>query len=173
MAKVVLIVAQEGYQGREYTDSRRALENAGHVVSVAAMELREASSNMGDHIMPDIAVGDIEIDDIDAMYTIGGPGALHSLDNETVRNLFVRFKNETHKPYGGICISPRILAKAGVLEGVHATGWNNDRELGDILKGGGAIYVQQPVVEDGRVTTADGPASARIWGEAIANRLSA
>ena len=72
------------------------------------------------------------------------------------------------KPYGAICISPRILARAGVLEGKNAVGWNKDDEAPDIFKDHGATFVEGAVHVDGNVVTAAGPDAAKDFGRAIA-----
>lgn len=169
---ILLIIAQDGYQTKEFGDAKHVLENAGYKVTTASMKEGEVVSNVGEHIIADAAVKNIDPSKFDAMFIIGGPGALRSLDNDDVKSLFARFANETKNPYGAICISSRILAGAGVLKGAKATGWNADRKLGDILKNSGAAYVEEPVVVDGRVITADGPGSAASWGESIAKMLA-
>ena len=75
-------------------------------------------------------------------------------------------------PYGAICVSPRILAKAGVLHGKRATGWDEDGKLKYVFEKRDVVYEYAPVVTDGRIVTADGPASAKEFGEAIAAVLS-
>ena len=101
------------------------------------------------------------------------------LDNETTYKLlqewpdFVRLGRTTPgRAYGAICISTRILAHAGVLQGKKATGWNGDGELGGILSAGGAEFVDKPVVVDGNVVTGNGPGAAGEWGEEIVRVLT-
>ena len=74
-------------------------------------------------------------------------------------------------PYGAICISPRILANAGLLRGKRATGWNGDGELQEIFSSQNVTYEQSAVVTDGRVITADGPMSAGEFGQAIVDLM--
>ena len=75
---------------------------------------------------------------------------------------------ESGKPLGAICVSPTILANAGVLKGRNATVWPSQSKA---LVSGGATYTAQPVETDGPIITADGPASATRFGEAIASAL--
>src|SRR4029077_5623780 len=100
-------------------------------------------------------------------FLIGGPGALEHLANKTVLKL-MKEATKLHIPRGAICISPRILAEDGLLQGVRATGWNEDHKLPDIFtKHGVQAELDRPVVTDGRVVTANGPRAARQFGEAI------
>ena len=109
--------------------------------------------------------------DYDGLFIVGGEGALEHLDNETSHQLLKNWQ-ATGKPYGAICISTRILAHAGVLQGKKATGWNGDGELGGILSAGGAEFVDKPVVVDGNVVTGNGPGAAGEWGSEIVKLLT-
>lgn len=173
MAKILLIIAQEGFQTKEYHDTKRVLENAGHVVITGGVEAGIAISNIGKEAVVDIPLTEVSAGDYDALFIIGGPGALQYLDNaETIRIMKDAAISE-RKFYGAICISPRILAKAGILVGKHATGWDDDGELAEIFKANGVLYERKPVVIDGNVITADSPMSAEAFGHAIADALSA
>lgn len=167
MAKVLLIVAQEGFQTKEYHDPKRVLESAGHTVATASVEKKEATSNVGEKVAVDVALRDVKVSDYDAIFAVGGPGALTSLDNEETARVFRDALEEGAMPYGAICIAPRILAKAGVLNAKRATGWDADKKLADIFTSHGVHYVPEAVVIDGRVVTADGPSSAEVFGKAI------
>lgn len=171
MAKVLLLIAQEGFQTKEYHDPKRVLREAGHTVTTASKEKLAAISDAGDGVQVDCALRDVKVEDYDAVFAIGGPGALKFLDNDETVRIMKEAKAREGMPYGAICISPRILSRAGVLRGKRVTGWNNDAKLESILNNGGAIYERAPVVVDGRVVTADGPASAEEFGKAIVRLL--
>jgi protease I len=72
------------------------------------------------------------------------------------------------KPLGAICLAPRILTSAGVLTGKKATVYPTE---GDKLKEAGVNYTANPVEIDGDIITADGPDSAKGFGEALAAAL--
>ena len=67
---------------------------------------------------------------------------MESLDNDISYN-FLKQAQQHNISYGAICISPRILAKAGVLKGKKATGWNDDHELEGVFKEYGVKYEKQ------------------------------
>ena len=75
---------------------------------------------------------------------------------------------------GAICISPALLAKAGVLEGKKATVWSRplNKEPINILKRNGAIYEAKAVVVDGKIVTGNGPEAAEEWAEALIEVLA-
>lgn len=169
--KVLLLIAQKGFQSKEYFDTKYELEQAGIVVTTVAPAREEAVSHMGEVVIPDLALSEVKPADHDGVFAIGGPGALEYLDNEETTRIYKEAQAIGNYPYGAICISPRILAKAGVLTGKRATGWDNDDKLQDIFDRYGVIRVKEPVVVDGIVITADGPAAAHEFGKKIAEIL--
>ncbi len=164
MAKILLLVADDGYQIKEYEDTKKAIEESGHIVITASKEKGTIISHMGTKDESDISIKDINIADYDGFYLIGGQGAIHYLDNEYVHNIIKNVFESTNKPFGAICISPRILIKSGVMNGIKMTGWNNDQKLNLICKNAGCKYQIQDVVRDGRIVTAEGPLSAYDFG---------
>ena len=171
MAKILLIIAQEGFQTKEYHDPKHLLEDAGHTIVTGSGKKGVAISNIGEKTVVDISLADISAGDYDAIFVIGGPGALQYLDTPQTMRIIKDAAACEEVLYGAICVSPRILAKAGVLSGKHATGWNGDGELPEIFSANNVIYDQRPVVVDGRVITADGPSSAEAFGRAISDSL--
>lgn len=168
---VVLIVASTGYQSIEYLEPKKMLQAAGIKVITASDKPGGAVSADKSTTNVDLTVAQIKVADYDGIFFVGGPGAMQYLDNAASYKIINEAK-KLGKWYGAICISPRILAKAHALEGVQATGWNEDNALEPLLKGHGAIYLKQPVVVDKKVITADGPAAADAWAKAIINQLT-
>ena len=171
--KVVLIIAQEGFQDKEFSNTKEVLEKDGANILIASKNvLFPARGKFGLEIMPDIKIEDLKVDEFDAIVFIGGPGAISYIDNEIAHQI-ARQAVERGKVLGAICIAPEILAKAGVLENVEATVWSNslDRNPIDVLREEGAIYVDEPVVVSGRIVTANGPEAAGDFGRAIARLL--
>ena len=167
MKKVLLVVAQNDYQPIEYSDTRSVLENSGVQVVMVSNQLGTAHSVQNyNSVEIDLSLEVTEVRQYDGLFFIGGPGALEYLDNEISYNL-LQVWQKTGKPYGAICISPRILAKAGVLKGKKVTGWNGDGKLEKILLDSGATYTKESVVRDGNVVTADGPQVAQEFGKKI------
>ncbi|HQL53010.1 MAG: DJ-1/PfpI family protein [Patescibacteria group bacterium] len=171
MKKVLFLIAQNNYQPLEYAVPKDILESAGiKVVTVSNQVGIATSTGNYSSTKVDLSLENIKMDDFEGLFIIGGVGAVEYLDNEIVYNL-LKVWQKTGKAYGAICISPRILAKAGVLKNKKATGWNDDGKLEDLLLENGAIYNNNSVVVDGNVITAAGPASAEEFGKEIVKVL--
>jgi len=170
--QIVFVIAHEGFQPVEYDVPRRILEESGLIVVTASDKIGSAVASDGTTTVDvQLLIDDINVDDCSGIFFIGGPGALEHLDNEKSYALLRKVK-EKKKLYGAICISPRILAKAGVLEHKKATGWDGDEQLIPVFDAHNVDYVRQDVVIDGSIVTAVGPQAAHEFGAKILSLIS-
>ena len=167
---VIFVVASEGYQPIEYQVPKQLLEKAGYEVLTASDALGTAKAKDGSETKIDMLVQNIPSSDCIGVFFIGGPGALEHLDNDVSYKL-IHTINEEKKPLGAICVSTRILAKAGVLKNKSATGWNGDNELPALYKEHEVKYIPQDVVVDGTIITATDPNTAREFGQQLITLL--
>ena len=169
---VVLIVASDGYQPVEYGETKKVLVEGGMTVRTASNKPDMAVAADKTTTKVDFTINNIMVNEVDGVFWIGGPGAMDHLDNPTSYILAKKVAN-AGKLFGAICIAPRILAKAEVLTGKKATGWNGDNELENVFKQYGVIYEPKPIVVDGNIVTATGPSAAEDFGKAILDLLKA
>jgi len=171
--KVAMIIAFRDFRDEEYFVPKETLKKAGVEIKTASNKMGRAIGADGGDVEVDLLVSEINPADFDAIVFIGGPGCLENLDNESS----YRVAQETvsqNRVLASICISPVILAKAGVLEGRKATVWSSvmDRSSVRILKDNGTIYQDEDVVVDGKIITGNGPAAAKEFGQAILEVLT-
>lgn len=166
--KVALIIAFRDFRDIEYFRPYQILTSAGIEVKSVSDKLGTAVGADGGEVEVDILLEDLLVDEFDGIFFIGGPGALDHLDNEKSYQV-AKEALEKGKILGAICISPVILAKAKVLEGKRATVWSSllDKSGINILKENGAIYVDEAVVFDSNIITANGPQSADEFANKI------
>ncbi len=170
--KAVMIIAFRNFRDVEYFLPKEILEKGGIEVKTASNKKGIAIGADGGEAEIDLLVSEISISDFDAIVFVGGPGCLEALDNQESYRVAQEAVSQ-NKVLASICISPVILAKAGVLKGRKATVWSSPFDKGPIkiLKSNGAIYEEKPVVIDGKIITANGPAAAKDFGEAILKAL--
>jgi len=171
--KALLVIAFRGFKDPEYFITKETLEEAGVETRTASNKKGVAIGADGGDTNIDFVVSDVDINNFDAIVFIGGAGCLKSLDNEKSYTII----QETvlrKKILAAICISPIILAKAGVLKNKKATVWSSvlDRGPTKILKENGAKYESMPVVIDEKIITANGPSSAEVFGKEILRVLT-
>lgn len=167
MAKIAIFIAFQGFRDEEYSEPKKALEAAGHQVTTVSTARGEARGKFRVTALVDKVLDEIDPADFDALALVGGPGALEYLDNPRVHALF-RKAAELGKVYGAICISPVVLAHAGLLKGRNVTCWPDG--AAEVAKGGGN-YTGAELEIDGKLITASGPVPARKYGQAIAEAL--
>jgi protease I len=170
--KAVMIIAFREFRDAEYFVPKEILERAGIEVKTASNKMGTAIGADGGDTQVDLLVSQVNPADFDAIIFVGGPGCLDSLDNEDSYRV-ARETVSQEKVLAAICISPVILAKAGVLEGKRATCWTDP--LGSqakILREKGAIFEKKSVVVDGKIITANGPEAAEEFGKAIVEVLT-
>ncbi|MCH7759391.1 DJ-1/PfpI family protein [Patescibacteria group bacterium] len=169
---VLLIIAAEGFQDLEYQGTRKALEEKNIKVTVASSIKGKAIGKFGQEVNIDQTIDQVEVNDFEAIVFIGGPGAVEYINNVAAQQL-AQAAIEKDKVLGAICIAPSILAQAGVLKDKKATVWSSDLDQSNIkiLKDQEVEYVDQSVVVDGKIVTANGPAAAEEFGQTIAELL--
>jgi len=163
---VVFIVASNGYQPIEYNVPKKILTDSGVDVMTASDKPGMVVASDNTTTTADLSINNIIPSRYDGIFFIGGPGALEHLDNQTSYTLAEKTV-AAKKLLGAICISPRILARAGVLTGKKATGWNGDNTLETVFAKYDVIYEKKDVVIDNDIITATGPAAAEEFGKAI------
>lgn len=170
--KVVLVVAFRDFRDDEYFVPREILEKAGAEIKTASNKAGIARGTDGGEAKVDLLVSDVNPTDFSGAVFIGGPGCLKNLDNE-VSYQMAKETISQNKALAAICISPVILAKAGVLRGKKATVWSSplDKSPIRILQENGAVYQDAPVAVDDKIVTADGPAAAKEFTYAIVEIL--
>jgi protease I len=169
--KAVMIIAFREFRDAEYFIPKEILERAGIEVKTASNKSGTAIGADGGDTKVDLLVSQIDPADFDAIIFVGGPGCLDALDNEDSYKV-ARETVSQNKVLAAICISPVILAKAGVLKGKRATVWNDfAKTQAKILEKEGAIFEDKPVVVDGKIVTANGPEAAKEFGNAILELL--
>lgn len=171
--KAALVIAFRDFRDEEYFIPKQILEGAGLEVKTVSTQTGLAIGSLGQKTQVDLILTDFNPVNFDAVIFVGGPGCLDNLDNENS----YRVLNETvtqDKLLASICISPVILAKAGVLSGKKATVWSSalDKTSIKTLEENGAIYQDDQVVQDGKIITANGPSAAEEFGQMILETLS-
>lgn len=169
---VILVVAQHGFQDKEFSDTKEALRSKGFKCDVAAKTLNKASGKSGLEIMPDLTIEDAleSLDMYAGVVFIGGPGATAYFDDKSALELS-KLTFEKGKIIAAICIAPMILAKAGILKYKYATVWDSDNKQSAYFKQHSIKYTGEDVTVDENIVTGNGPDAAKKFGEKIAEIL--
>lgn len=154
----VAVLATDGVEEVEYTEPRKAVEEAGARVELISIKPGRIQAvrhmDKGGTYAVDRAVGDANPGDYDALLLPGGvanPDFLRT-DPEAVR--FVRAFVEAGKPIGAICHGPWMLVEAGAVQGRTLTSWPS---LQTDIRNAGGQWVDETVHTDKGLVTSRKP----------------
>jgi len=154
----IAFLATDGVEQIEYTDPRKAVEEAGATAHLVALEPGEIQGfnhlDRGDRFPVDKAVAEASADDYDGLVLPGGvanPDALRA-DKDAVQ--FVRSFFEAGKPVASICHGAWTLVEADVVGGRTLTSWPSIRTD---IRNAGRTWVDEEVHTDRGLVTSRKP----------------
>lgn len=165
--KILMVVAPKDFRDQEYNDPREVFSEAGMEVKVASIQGGKATGVDGTETIIDLTISQVVPSQFDSVVFVGGPGMVEILNDESMQILAKKFY-KAEKITSAICAGSGVLAQAGILNGREATGWSGVR---DTMEKNGASFLEESVVVDGKIITADGPDSAWKFGEEIVKAL--
>ena len=176
MSKILMIVAPEKYRDEELEIPKSHFEEKGIEVVVASTKKGTCHGMMGRSVEATLSLDEVNADDYDAVVFVGGGGTPMIRKEEKAIEI-AKDAASKGKVVAGICWACTTLAKAGLLEGKKATVWvGNDAEYemttDKVMEKFGAHVQKDGLVVDGKFVTADGPAHAKQFAEAIEKLIS-
>jgi SagB-type dehydrogenase family enzyme len=165
--KAVLIVPAARFADAELFETQRILNEAGIASVVASSKIGVIQGTFGGIVASEITLDSLKVEDYEAVVFIGGPGAADYFNNPAVLRI-AREASARNKVIAAISNAPMILANAGVLRGMRATGLPQQREQ---MKKTGAQFTGSAVEQDGHIITANNSSVVVQFARAIAAAL--
>ncbi len=164
---MVYVFLADGFEEIEALAPVDFLRRAGITVKTASLKGKSAVGAHNIEVTADINIDDVSLDeDVDAVILPGGmPGSQNLFDDKRVHRA-IDFAVDNNKLVCAICAAPFILGRKGLLKGKNATCFPGFQE--ELL---GATVINQGVVKDGNIITAQGAGVAWEFGEKIASVL--
>ncbi|MBW8282751.1 MAG: type 1 glutamine amidotransferase [Rhizobium sp.] len=151
----ILILSTDGYERSELRFPLDKLKAHGAKVEIASLKKAPIKSwddkNWGDTVDVDHLVGDVSVEDYDALVIPGGqinPDILRA-DKGAV-DLVKNFV-QSGKPVAAICHGPWLLIEAGALKGRKATSYASIKT--DLMNAGAAWRDEAVVTDQGIITS--------------------
>ena len=157
--KVAILLAPAGTEQVEFTEPKKAVEDAGASVDVVGIETGDAQTmnsdvNPGETFTVEKTFSEVSPDDYDALIVPGGTVGADTLRGNEEAVSFVRGFFEQGKPVGVICHGPWTLVEADVVRGRTLTSYPT---LQTDIRNAGGNWVDEEVVTDQGLVTSRNP----------------
>jgi len=170
--KILIAIAPEKFRDEELADPVAALQKAGIAFDIVSTRRGACTGMLGLKAQATLSFEDVEPRQYDGLLIVGGSGAQQHLWDDDLLIRLAKYFQESGKVVAAICLAPVVLARAGILKGKKATYFNSPLSFRE-MKAGGAMLVDKPVVTDMRIITANGPAAAKEFADAVVRALTA
>jgi protease I len=154
--RVAILLAPVGTEQAEFTEPKKAVEDAGAQVDVVGLQTGEAQTmnsdvNPGETFVVEKTFYEVSPGDYDALIVPGGTVGADTLRGDEEAVAFVRGFFEQEKPVGVICHGPWTLVEADVVRGRTLTSYPSLQT--DIRNAGGEWVDEEVVTDQGLVTS--------------------
>lgn len=164
---ILLILPALDFNEREFLITKGVLEKLGFRLFIASDSNSLCVGSGGLKVRPDVSFFNMHERNFAAVVFIGGSGVKKYWDNRGLHSTAISF-HKSKKPVAAICSAPAILAKAGLLNKLDATCHPSDKKE---LERYGAKFIDNSIVQNENIITAQGPESAALFAQAVANRI--
>ncbi|MCK9630778.1 MAG: DJ-1/PfpI family protein [Methanoregula sp.] len=170
--KVLIAISPEKYRDEELAEPVAALAKAGIAYDIASTRRGTCTGMMNAKATATLSFEEVEPKQYDGIIIVGGNGTPAHLWDDEILSALVKHFEEKGKVVAAICLAPIVLARAGILKGKKATYSENPTAFRE-MRAGGAVLVNQPVVIDTRIVTANGPSASKAFAEAVIKTMTA
>jgi len=173
--KRVAALIGDGFEEMDLTEPRRALEDAGAIVTVVGVDERSRQRIRGKRGLDDGAtlkadelVADCTAEDFDALVVPGGTSPDRIRMNREVQR-FVREFDTLKKPMFSIGHGAQVLISAQVVRGRQLTGAHS---IADDIRNAGGLYRDQPTVQDSNWVSTRGGEDLPQFNRAMLEKIA-
>jgi protease I len=174
--KRIAALIGDGFEEQDLTEPRRALEEAGAVVTIVGIDERSRQRIRGKRGLDDGAtlkaeelIADCTAEDFDALLVPGGTSPDRLRTNQDVQRLVREFE-AVKKPILAVGHGAQVLISAQVVRGRQLTGAN---AIADDIRNAGGLYRDQPTVQDSNWVSTRGGEDLPLFNRAMLEKLAA
>jgi protease I len=174
--KRIAALVGDGFEESHLSEPRRALEEAGAIVTIVGVDERgrqrirgKRGLDEGSTTKAEELVADCTGEDFDALLIPGGFSPDHIRTNKEVQR-FVREFDSAKKPVFSIGHGAQVLISAQIVRGRQLTG---SHAIADDIRNAGGLYRDQPVVQDSNWVSSRTAEDLAQFNRAMLEKLAA
>jgi protease I len=165
--RVAIIVADD-FEQVEFTEPKKALEQAGANVTVISSQPGQVQGMnhdvKADTFKVDMTLDQANPDNFDAVMLPGGALNADFLRVQPKAQEFVKRMQAAGKPFAVICHAPWLLVSSGLVKGRTLTSYYT---IQDDIRNAGGNWVDQEMVRDGNLVTSRSPKDLPAFNPAM------
>lgn len=163
---MIYVFLADGFEECEALAPVDILRRGGYEVKTVGIGGKTVTGAHKIPVVCDITEGETETDGLQMIILPGGMPGTVNLEKSGCVQGFIDYAAEKGLFIGAICAAPLILGHKGLLKGKRATCFPGfEKELS------GAEFLDEPVVTDGKITTAFGAGAAFDFGFRLLSEL--
>ena len=166
-AKILAVIAPERFRDEELFVPQAFLTEKGWEVAIASTKTGVATGMLGGTATATITIAQADASQYQALIVVGGYGSVEFLWENTELHQLVNAFYKAGKVVSAICVSPVVLAKAGVLTGKNATVFEMPESLEAFVNAGVTYTGEGVTVTDKNLITAQSPEQADAFAQAV------
>ncbi len=164
---MVYILLADGFEEAEALVTADLLRRAGIETALVALEEREVTGSHGMVVRADLALTDVEADQMEMLVLPGGMGGVESIHMNLFALALIQQAYDRGVYLAAICAAPTILAHQGFLDRRKAVCYPGmEDEMGSAV-----VQRGRSVVVDGHIITAEAAGSVFEFGLKLVETL--
>lgn len=160
-----MVLAPNNFRDLEYLVPKAFIEKKWYRVMTVSTEYI-STGKFGFEVEHSATLEDFQHIEFDGLLFVGGLGCLELSKSNTLKNITKDYLNNG-KLVASICAAPRLLLEWELVSGRKITGNNWDNNFDNLAKSAGAISINEDVVVDRNLVTANGPESVEAFSNAL------
>ena len=170
MGEKVLLLLAEGFEEIEAISVVDILRRAEIPVVVAAVgDSLEVEGGHGIVVLADTLLKEVDPEEFSLVVLPGGRKGVENMEKDPYVKKILESFSSKGKNIAAICAAPSLLAKRGLLKGKKATSYPSFQEI--LEKEGAKVEKTLPVVEEEKIITSQGPATAMEFALYLVEKL--
>jgi protease I len=166
MPHLCMVIAPQQFRDEELLVPRGFFEAAGHRVLTVSTQTGPCQGMLGHTEVVTATLADVDPSTLDALVIVGGYGSVEHLWHHDTLHQLCQSMVAQGAVVAALCVSPVVLAKAGVLTGKQASVWRMPESEAAFAQANVTLSDDDVTVDD-NIITGNSPDASIAFAEAV------